>query len=80
MKPCHKKQESLNHKGTKDTKLKTRSKGIVQNRDTVLDKAAFSFAATRQMKKLPAFLGDLGALSEAGGSDIFFLGCGHSPS
>jgi hypothetical protein len=30
-------------------------------------------------EKNPAFLGDLGALSEAGGSNIFFLGCGHSP-
>jgi outer membrane protein OmpA-like peptidoglycan-associated protein len=104
LKPCQKKQESLNHAFsvagrvtrtpmlntprdpglTGQAKLKTRSRGIVQNRDTVLDKAAFSFAAwpvkreacltgvTRQMKKNPAFLGDLGALSEAGGSYIFF--------
>jgi peroxiredoxin len=76
LKSCHKKQESLNRK---DAKLKTRSRGIVQNRDTVLDKAAFSFAATRQMKKLPVFLSVLCALSEAGGSNIFCLGCGHSP-
>jgi hypothetical protein len=29
-----------------------------------LDKAAFSFAVTRQMKKLPVFLGDLSVLSD----------------
>jgi hypothetical protein len=52
MKPCQKKQESLNRRDAKYAKLKTRSRGIVQNRDTVLDKAAFSFAVTRQMKKI----------------------------
>ncbi len=41
----------MNRKAAKYAKLKTRSKGIVQNRDTVLDKAAFSFAVARQMKK-----------------------------
>jgi hypothetical protein len=76
---CHKKQEILNRQDAKDAKFKTRSRGIVHNRVTVLDKAAFSFAATRQMKKVPVYLGDPGALSEAGGSNIFFLGCGHSP-
>jgi len=51
MKSCQKKQESVNRQDAKDTKFKTLSRGFVQNRDTVLDKAAFSFAATRQMKK-----------------------------
>ncbi len=74
LKPCQKKQESLNRQDAKYAKLKTRSRGIVQNRDTVLDKAAFSFAACPANEKNPAFLGDLGALSEAGGSNIFFLG------
>jgi hypothetical protein len=38
-----------------------------------LDKAAFSFAACPANEKNPAFLGDLGALSEAG-VKIFFFG------
>jgi hypothetical protein len=48
----------------KDTKFKTQSRDIVQNRVSVLDKAAFSFAVTRQMKKHPVFLGDLRVLSD----------------
>ena len=63
LKLCQKKQESLNRQDAKDAKFKTRIRGIVQNRVTVLDNAAFSFAAclvkreacltgaTRQMKK-----------------------------
>ena len=73
---CQKKQESLNRQDAKDTKFKTQSRDIVQNRVSVLDKAAFSFAAcpvkreacltgvTRQMKKHPVFLGDLRVLSD----------------
>ena len=56
----------LNRKAAKYTKFKTRSRGIVQNRDTVLDKAAFSFAASRQMKihqPLRFFPGDLCVMS-----------------
>jgi hypothetical protein len=71
MRSCQKNQESLNRKDAKDTKFDTRSRDIVQNRVSVLDKAAFSFSAcpvkreayltgvTRQMKKHPVFLGDL---------------------
>jgi hypothetical protein len=66
----------LNRKDAKDAKFKRRSRDIVQNRVSVLDKAAFSFAAcpvkreacltrvTRQMKKHPVFLGDLRVLSD----------------
>ena len=43
--PVTKNKKNLNRKAAKYAKLKTRSRGIVQNRDTVLDKAAFSFAA-----------------------------------
>jgi hypothetical protein len=51
---------------------------VSQNRATVLGKAAFSFAATRQMKNfLPSC--DLRVTSEAGGLRIFCLGCGHGP-
>jgi len=35
----------LNREVAKDAKFKTRSLSIVQNRDTVLDNAAFQFAA-----------------------------------
>jgi hypothetical protein len=59
MRSCQKNQESLNRKDAKDTKFDKRSRDIVQNRASVLDKAAFSFAVTRQMKKHPVFLGDL---------------------
>jgi hypothetical protein len=51
LKPCQKKQESLNRRDARYAKVKTQSRGIVQNRDMVLDKVAFSFAVTRQMKK-----------------------------
>jgi len=44
-----------------------------------LNKAAFSFAATRQVKK-HVFLGDLGVLSEAGGSLNPFLGLRAKPA
>jgi len=56
--PVIKNKKNLNRKAAKYAKLKTRSRCIVQNRDTVLDKAAFSFAVTRQMKKtfLPSFV------------------------
>jgi len=47
MKVCYKKQESLNRQDAKNAKFKMRSIGIVQNWVTVLDKAAFLFAATR---------------------------------
>ena len=47
-KPCHKNKNHakkrgrpLNRKDAKYAKFKTRSRCIVQNRDTVLDKAAF---------------------------------------
>ena len=65
MKSCQKKQESLNRQDAMDTKFKTRSRDIVQNPVSVLDKAAFSLAVTRQMKKNPVFLGDLRVLSES---------------
>jgi len=51
LKACHKKQEILNRRGAKYAEFKTPSKSIVQNRVSVLDKANFSFAASRQMKK-----------------------------
>jgi hypothetical protein len=60
--PFTKKRKALNRKAAKCTKFKTPSRGIVQNRDTVLDTVAFSFAASRQMKKhqtLRFFPGDL---------------------
>jgi len=65
MRSCQKKQESLNRQDAKDTKFKTRSRDIVQNRVSVLDKATFSFAVTLQMKKDPVFLGDLRVMSES---------------
>ncbi len=45
LKPCHKKQESLNRKGAKDSKLKIIKKIFFENRASVFKKAAFSFAA-----------------------------------
>jgi hypothetical protein len=68
LKPCHKKQVNLNRKAAKYAKFNPLSRGIVQNRVTVLDKAAFSFAAcpvecaaystgaTRQMKNSPTLV------------------------
>jgi len=46
----------MNREDAKDAKLMTRSIGIVQNRVAVLDKAAFSFAVARQMKKFLPYL------------------------
>ena len=79
LKPCQKNNNHANHakkrgrtrgrplnrKVAKYAKLKTRSRCIVQNRDTVLDKAAFSFAVhPANEKNLPAFLCDLSVLSD----------------
>jgi hypothetical protein len=74
---CHKKQKSLNRQDARDAKFKTRSRGIVQNRVTVLDKAAFSFTATRQMKKILPSLATLG-LERSGRLKYLLLGCGLS--
>jgi len=56
--PVIKNKKNLNRKAAKYAKLKTLSRGIVQNRDTVLDKAAFSFAVHPANEKtfLPSFV------------------------
>ena len=57
-KPCHKNKNHakkrgrpLNRKDAKYAKFKTRSRCIVQNRDTVWTRLPFNLPYTRQMKK-----------------------------